>query len=199
MIRPRPRVLHVLAESVWSPTAEYVVDLCRQLRRQGHILDLACSKCAGDYPDSVEHNARERRVEPVTEFDLKPGLDNIFVTLGDVRRMTDFIEREEVEILHTHSDLAHYVASRAGRKANGQPHVVRTNFSDAPLPPTRLRRWIIRGHIQAWVGFSKDAIDADIRNFVVPRAHAVILDRAVGIEHHVAAVAELYLRLAEGR
>jgi hypothetical protein len=199
LIRPRPRILHLLAESAWSPAAEYAVDLCRQLRRHGQIIDIACAKSAGDYPNSVEHNARERRVEPVTEFELKPGLDNIFTTLGDVRRLTEFIEREEVEILHAHCDLTHYVASRAGRKANGEPHIVRTNYGDDPLPVTRLRRWIVRGNTHAWVGFSKDAVDSDIRNFVIPRAHAVVLDRAAGIEHHVAAVTELYLRLAEGR
>lgn len=199
MIRPRPRILHLVTDSVWSPAAEYVVDLCRELRRHGQIMDFACAKAEGDYPESVEHNARERRVEPVTDFDLKPGLDNIFVTLADVRRMTEFIEREEVEILHTYCDLTHYIASRAGHKSNSQPHIVRTNYGDDPLPVTRLRRWIVRSNTQAWVGFNKDAVDADIRNFVIPRAHAVVLDRAAGIDSHVAAVTELYLRLAEGR
>ncbi len=199
MIRPRPRILHLLAESVWGPTPEYVVNLCRELRRHGQIIDLACAKSDGDYPNSVEHNSRERRVEPVTDFDLKAGLDNIFITLADVRRLTEFIEREEVEILHAHCDLTHYIASRAGRKSNTQPHIVRTSYLDTPLPVTRLRHWIIRSNTQAWVGFDADAVDADIRNFVIPRAHAVVLDRAAGIESHFAAVTELYLRLAEGR
>ena len=155
VMRPRPRVLHLFSGWEFSNAAESIVDLCRLLGRRGLVADLACarapdparrpagmegppaSRLAGLRPirkPSLEQIARERQVEPILDFRLQRSI-NPFVHWPDIYRLIEFLDREEVEIVHVHTAHDHYVGSRAARRANGQPYVVRTSHSGSPLPP----------------------------------------------------------------
>jgi glycosyltransferase involved in cell wall biosynthesis len=181
MMRPRPSILHLFSEWKWTGAAESIVNLVRHLRRHGHQVDLACARPPGNYPESLEHRARERRVEPVLEFQLKTGVD-AFLNRADIQEVAEFIDREEVQVIHTHTTSDHYVGSRAARRANNQPFVVRTNHTGVPLRPTLLNRWLIGGHTDAWVALSPSCRDADAASFRFKPAHAVAVEGAVDLE-----------------
>ena len=181
VMRPRPRILHLLSDWKWTGPAEPIVNLCRHLRRHGHVVDMACAKPPRDYPSSIVHQATARRVEPVLDFRLnkKP---NLFDNLNDIKKLTEFIDQEEIQIIHVHSSHDHYLGSRAARKSNNQPFVVRTNHRGIPLKPTLGNRMLIRGHTSAWVALSPACLEEDLRNFQIPHEHGVVVEGAVDLE-----------------
>ena len=210
MMRPRPRVLHLFSAWEWAGPAESIVDLCRLLGRRGLVADLACARApAGSPPASraaglpqtgpftIEQGARERQIEPILDFRLQRSV-NPFVHWPDIYRLTEFLDREEVEIVHVHTAHDHYVGSRAARRANGRPHVVRTNHSGAPLRPTWVNRRIVCGRTDGWVALSRSCLDEDVRNFKLNPARGIVVEAAADIERQADAIAELYLRMAEG-
>jgi len=202
VMRPRPRVLHLFSGWEFSNAGESIVDLCRLLGRRGLVADLACARApdparrpaGGEGPPasrlagqrqirkpSLEQVARERQVEPILDFRLQRSI-NPFVHWPDIYRLIEFLDREEVEIVHVHTAHDHYVGSRAARRANGQPYVVRTNHSGAPLPPTWINRRIVRGHTDAWVALSPSCVKEDMRNFKLNPACGIAVEAAVDLE-----------------
>jgi len=180
-MRPRPRILHLLSDWKWTGPAEPIVNLCRHLRRRGQIVDLACAKPPRDYPHSIAHHASSRRVEPILDFRLNKR-PNLLDNLCDIRRLVEFIDREEVQIIHVHTSHDHYLGSRAARKANNQPFVVRTNHRGMPLRPTLGNRWLIRGRTHAWVALTESCLAEDVRNFGLDPKHGVAVEGAVDLE-----------------
>ena len=163
VMSPRPRVLHLFSGWNWVEPAPSIVDLCRQLGRQGHVVDLACGRAPEGQPNPLEQNARERHVDPILDFRLEKTF-NPFINLPDIHRLTEFLDREEVQIVHVHTAHDHYIGSRAARRANSRPAVVRTNHLGAPLPPTWHNRRVIRGHTDGWVALAPSCRDEDVQN-----------------------------------
>ena len=181
VMRPRPRILHLLSDWKWTGPAEPIVNLCRHLRRRGQIVDLACARPPHSYPDSIAHHGTSRRVEPILDFALNKRV-NLVDNIRDVRRLTEFIDREEVQIIHAHSSHDHYIGSRAARRANNQPFVVRTNHRGVPIPPTLVMRWLIRRHTHAWVALTPSCLEADVRSFGIDPKHGIAVEGAVDLE-----------------
>jgi glycosyltransferase involved in cell wall biosynthesis len=196
-MRPRPRVLHLFSDWKWTGPAEPIVTLCRQLRRHGYAVDLACGRPARDYPDSIERHARQRHVEPVFDFQLRKG-GNPFVNLPDIAKLKEYVEREEVEIVHVHTGHDHYIGSRASRKATNRPFIVRTNHRGVPLPSTPLNRWVVRGHTDGWVAYTGRCRDEDVRRFELEPKHATVIDGAVDLEKFNPSRADNGVRLELG-
>jgi glycosyltransferase involved in cell wall biosynthesis len=178
---PRPRVLHLFSGRNWVEPAQSIVDLCRQLSRQGHVVDLACARAPEGQTNLLELNARERHVEPILDFHLEKSF-NPFVNLPDIHRLTEFLDREEVQIVHVHTEHDHYIGSRAARRANSLPSVVRTNHQGAPLPPTWRNRRVIRGHTDGWVALAPSCRDEDVRSFELDPARAIAVEASVDLE-----------------
>jgi glycosyltransferase involved in cell wall biosynthesis len=174
-------VLHLFSDWKWTGPAEPIVNLCRQLRRAGYTVDFACGRPLRDYQDSIEHHACERHVEPVFDFQLRKG-GNPFVNLPDIAKLKEYIEREEVEIVHVHTGHDHYIGSRAARKATNQPFVVRTNHNGVPLPATQINRWVIKGHTDAWIAYTSRCLEQDARNFDIDPKHGTVIEGAVDLD-----------------
>ena len=177
----RPRVLHILSDWKWTGPAEPIVNLCRQLRRQGHMVDLACSRAPRNQSQALVHRARERLVEPVLDFDLRKK-PNLLPNLRDLQRITRFIDREEVQIVHVHSSHDHLIGSRAARRANNQPRVVRTNHHGTPLRPTFFSRLLINGYTDGWVALSEQCLNEDLRHFDIHPDHAAWVEGTVDLD-----------------
>jgi glycosyltransferase involved in cell wall biosynthesis len=194
---PRPRVLHLFSGSNWVEPALSIVDLCRQLSRQGHVVDLACARAPEGQPNLLEQNARERHVDPILDFHLGKTL-NPFVNLPDIHRLTEFLDREEVQIVHVHTAHDHYIGSRAARRANSLPSVVRTNHQGAPLPATWHNRRVIRGHTDGWVALAPSCRDEDVRSFELDPARAIAVEAPVDLERFNPAASRSDVRPALG-
>ena len=160
-------------------------------------MDLACARAPEGQPNSLEQNARERHVDPILDFRLEKSF-NPFINLPDIHRLTEFLDREEVQIVHVHTAHDHYIGSRAARRANSQPSVVRTNHLGAPLPPTWHNRRVIRGHTDGWVALAPSCRDEDVRNFELNPARAIAVEAAVDLERFNPAASRADVRPALG-
>ena len=178
--KPRPRVLHLFSDWKWTGPAEPTVNLCRELGHRGYEVDLACARCPGTYPQSLEHMARERRVSPVLDFHLAPGWHPMQI-LSDVCAVAEYVGREGVEIVHVHSSHDHYIGSRAARKAGGV-RVVRTNHRGEPIPLTFLSRRLICGHTHGWVSLSASALEEDLKNFGIPVERGIRVEGSIDLQ-----------------
>ena len=178
--KPRPRVLHLFSDWKWTGPAEPTVNLCRELTHRGYEVDLACARCPGTYPGSLEHMARERRVDPVLHFHLIPGFHPVRIS-RDVRALAEYMRREVVEIVHVHTSHDHYVGSRAAAKAGGV-RVVRTNHRGVPLPRTFLSRRLICGHTHGWVSLSESALSEDLKNFSIPADKGIRVEGSIDLK-----------------
>jgi L-malate glycosyltransferase len=181
MMSARPRVLHILSDWKWTGPAEPIVNLCRQLRRGGFAVDFACRRALSNYPQSLEHRARERRVDPVLDFQLKKK-PNLFANLSDIRAMREYMDREEVQIVHVHSSHDHLLASRAAKGAHNPPYVVRSNHTGEPVPNSFWHRLLIKGHTHGWAALSQPCLDADLANFDIDPRHGVVVEGTVDME-----------------
>ena len=108
MMSPRPRVLHLFSGWQWVEPAPSIVNLCRRLGRHGHVVDLACARPPEGQPNTLEQNARARHVDPILDFRLERTF-NPFINLPDIHRLTEFLDREEVQIVHVHTAHDHYL------------------------------------------------------------------------------------------
>jgi glycosyltransferase involved in cell wall biosynthesis len=194
---PRPRVLHLFSGWNWVEPAPSIVDLCRQLGRQGHVVDLAFARPPEGQPNLLERNARERHVDPILDFRLEKSF-NPFIYLPDIHRVTDFLDREEVQIVHVHTAHDHYIGSRAARRANSQPSVVRTNHLGKPLPPTWRNRRVVCGHTDGWVALAPSCRDEDVRTFELDPARAIAVETALDLERFNPAASRSDVRPALG-
>jgi glycosyltransferase involved in cell wall biosynthesis len=112
-------------------------------------------------------------------FDERP---NFFANRRDMARLAEIIDQEDARIVHVHASHGHYIGSRAARRANNIPVVVRTNHRGEPLPNRFLHRWIARGWTHGWAAYSKSCLDADVRLFRVPPEHGVVIEGAVALD-----------------
>jgi glycosyltransferase involved in cell wall biosynthesis len=197
MMSPRPRVLHLLSGWKWVEPAPSIVELCRRLSRHGHVVDLAFARPPEGQPNSLEQNARERHVNPILDFRLEKSF-NPFINLPEIHRLTEFLDREEIQIVHVHTAHDHYIGSRAARRANNQPSVVRTNHLGSPLPLTWRNRWIVRSHTDGWVALTSSCRDEDARNFELNPARAIAVEAAVDLERFNPAASRADVRSALG-
>ena len=181
ILAPHPRVLHLFSDWKWTGPAEPIVNLCRQLRRLGYPVDLACRRAPGDYVQSLEHKARERRVEPVLDFRLNKKV-NILSNWRDIRDLTEYLDREEVQILHVHTSHDHLIGSRAARRANFQPRIVRSNHRGVPLDPGFFTRFLIQGHTDGWVALTASCLSEDMANFGIARGCGVVVEGTVDLD-----------------
>ena len=180
VMRPRPRILHLLSDWKWTGPAEPIVNLCRNLRRQGQMVDLACQKPPHSYPKSIPHHANQRRVDVILDFKLNKRF-NFFDNFHDIRALAEFIDREDVNIIHVHSSHDHYIGSRAAKRSNNQPFIVRSNHRGAPLASTFANRRLIKGHTAAWVALSPSCLEQDVRNFAIDPQHGVAVEGTVDL------------------
>ena len=193
VMAPLPRVLHLFSEWKWTGPAEPIVNLCRHMSRRGYVVDLACTRPPKNFPQSLEHRARERRVEPVLDFNLDKGL-NLFKNIRDIRGLAEFIDREEVQIVHVHTSHDHYLGSRAARRTNSQPRVVRSNHSGMPLPNTWANRRLIKGRTHGWVALTQSCLEEDAGNFGLDPAYGCVIEGAVDLERFNAEVKHIDMR-----
>lgn len=176
MMRPRPRVLHLFSDWRWTPAAESTVILCRRLRGMGFPVDLACPRAPHGRHKSLERGARERSLDTLPDFRLDGSTRDPFKVAEDIRTLAEFMDRDEVEIVHVHAAYDHYAGSRAAHRVNNRPFVVRTNHGTAPLSSGLLSRFVMRGRTDAWIACSRACLDADVAHFNVPPSRGIVIE-----------------------
>jgi len=131
---PRLVILQLAANRWWTGSADPVIHLSRGLRDRGHRVLL------GVIPGGrFEEKARDAGLEPLAGLSLEVSLDPLGV-LRDIRRIRRLVEREQVDVIHTHHSHDHWL----GWLSRGPAALVRTFHNEravsARWPSTALYR-----------------------------------------------------------
>ena len=177
----RPAALHILSDWKWTGPAEPVANLCRGLRRMGFAVRLACIAAPPGETRTLEHEARKRQMDPILDLSLDKR-PNFLINWRDIRHLAEIIDHEEFSIVHVHTSHDTYIGSRAARRANNRPYVVRTNHTGVPLKACLFARRLMRGRVAGWVAYSESCLRADCRAFRIPDQNGVAVEGAVDLE-----------------
>jgi glycosyltransferase involved in cell wall biosynthesis len=174
------RILHLFADWKWTGPAEPVVSLCLALRGRGHEVWLDCPAAPPGASSSLPAKARERGLEPLSGLYLRPGV-HPFEIRSDRFELAAWLDAHAPDVLHVHTSHDHLVAALAARRAKRAPKILRTNHKGVPLVPTRGNRWLM-ARTDGLLGFSRRALDEDVRAFGFPPGRAWLLPTAVDLD-----------------
>jgi len=173
------RILHLFADWKWTGPAEPVVSLCLALRARGHEVWLDCPAAPPEASSSLPAKARERGLEPLSGLYLRPGV-HPFEIRSDRFELAEWLDAHEPDLVHVHTSHDHLVAALAARRAKRAPKVVRTNHKGVPLAPTWGNRWLM-ARTDGLLGFSRRALDEDVRAFGLRPEAARLIPTAVDL------------------
>ncbi|MCX7702727.1 MAG: glycosyltransferase family 4 protein [Planctomycetota bacterium] len=133
------KVLHLFSNVKLTGPAETVLLICKHLKKMGVQVYFACGRYVEGERSSLERRADEYGVEPLTSFILRKHFD-LVSSVKDIPEVEEFIDKEGIDIVHTHLNGDHIVGGWAARKSRRKPSVVRTVHSLGSL----LSRWRVR-------------------------------------------------------
>ncbi len=173
--------MHLFADHRWTGPAEPVVNLVRALRQRDFDARFACRPSPEDRNDLLEHHARRRGVEPVLDFNLNR-YNAPLQTWSDMRRLPGYLDRESIDIVHTHLSHDHLVGGLAARRSKRRPKVVRTNHKGRALKHGPIRNAFHRRYTDAYCGFSRAAADADSAAIGLDAQRVCLINPALDLE-----------------
>lgn len=175
------KILHLYGDYRWTGPAEPVVSLCLALRKLGHTVHFACRRTPRRVKQSIEREAVERGLVPITDFHLNRYF-NVLGNLQDIRAIRRFCEREEIDVVHAHLTHDHLLAGVAGRRARNAPRLVRTNHKGIPLRPSRGNLWLAKHFTDGLSGFSRKGMNEDARTFGMAADRTAVLPLAIDLD-----------------
>jgi len=142
------KVLQLFNNWKWTGPAEYALNLAAELTASGIDTIFACGRPPAGEEENTARIARERGLEPVTDFSLSKHFD-LRAALTAVRGLRQFIERERITLLHTHLTNGHLLGALAVRGTQPRPALIRTCYesSDGTIRDRLLSRYAADGII----------------------------------------------------
>lgn len=174
------RVLHLFSNVKLTGPAETVLLTCRYIKERGVDVYFAC----GSYPGSVssiQKRADEYELEPLTSFKLRKHFD-IVSSIKDIPDVMNFIEEEEIDIVHTHLLGDHIVGGWAARRSSRNPPVVRTVHSLGSMFARLRARYLLKNITDAVVVPSEWHKKRAMRIWRLPEEFFPLVEPLVDIE-----------------
>ncbi|MDQ7780197.1 MAG: glycosyltransferase [Planctomycetota bacterium] len=203
------RILHLYSDHRWTGPAEPVVRLCAQLNKLGLDVRFACRlsprlplkayrRIVGDVRPgecsnaahaaqfmhvsdrSIAVKALHAGVEQLVGFRLNRyfnALDNLY----DLRALRRYIDREHIDIVHTHLSHDHLIGGLAARMAARGPRVVRTNHKGIALKPHMGNRFLLESLTDGYISFTRIGLERDKGNFALADHRVLQIDPAVDL------------------
>jgi len=154
------RLLHLFGDYKWTGPAEPTVNLCLRLREMGHDVRLACCPAPDPRLRFLETKAREAGLDPITDFNLNPGL-RVDAFMAAVRGVSSYIRSEGIDICHVHQGRDHLVGGLAARQSHTAVRVVRSNHRAEPLADGWRSGLLLRGFTDGLIEISQKAAERD--------------------------------------
>ncbi len=161
------RVLHLFSNWKWTGPAEPALNLAAALRAPGHEVFFACGRPVKGCDNLVARAARDRGIEPVLRFRLNKHhhpIDN----RHDLKRLPRFLERERIDLVHTHLDNDHRLAARAIHTAGLDIPIVRTYYGGDPPPHRSAVRRLLESASDAVIVLSDRVRDSLVAELGIP-------------------------------
>lgn len=184
------RVLHVFSDWKWTGPSEPVVRLCRALRDIGVEIELQCEAT----PDGRDDGVRERAADLEPRAELRMARSpHILAMLKDVKTLARGIDERDIDVAHVHNSHDHIIGSRAARKSDRKPAVVRTNHKAIPMKSGFFSRRLVNGFTDGIIELSCAAMEADLRTYGMSEDKILRIEGSVDLErfHPAAAGREI--------
>ncbi|MEN6615078.1 MAG: glycosyltransferase family 4 protein [Syntrophorhabdus sp.] len=173
------KVLHLFSDWKWTGPAEPVLSLCENLALEGVDVTLAYRKTPIDFfPErTVDKEARKRGIQSYEGLRL-----NRYFSARDwwhdLTSFNTYVEREKVDIVHTH--LSHdYFTAIAALSFHGQrPLIIRTDHKRDGLPVNFFMSWAM-SKTEGLITYSKRLAELDSKHFHFPPERLRIVPPAI--------------------
>ena len=131
------KILHLFSNRKLTGPADPAITLCAELKRRGVDVLFACCSPSNPRMAAVKNRAEELGLDPITSFQLKKHFD-LKGSLRDLKAIPPFLQKNGIDIIHTHLDNDHLIGAHAARRARTGAVVVRSIYKG--LGPRRTVR-----------------------------------------------------------
>ncbi|HNT34557.1 MAG TPA: glycosyltransferase family 4 protein, partial [bacterium] len=136
------KVVQFASSSTWTGEMAHVFSLSRSLANRGAEITLAFRTIRkGKGIPLPGEKATEFGFSSVLALNLDSGFYP-FQMVSDLRKLIRHIDREGIQVLHTHRGQDHWLAVVASKLSSRKPHVVRTRHVSVALRTHILNRWL---------------------------------------------------------
>ena len=170
------KVLHLYSDWKWTGPSEPVLNLCSGLKKQGLEIHLAClnapqltgqtDKQANS--QTVSRTLPDKAIEagiPLLTLTTPPKYLSMFYIKPHINALAQYIEaNHNFDIIHCHSALDHYYASRLKRKFPAIK-VIRTNHKGYPLELSWTNKSLMANALDGYITLSAKLLQADQKEF----------------------------------
>lgn len=183
------RILHLYSDRRWTGPAEPVVQLCLRLRALGldvrfacrHTPEARCSTTTGAVLNSLAARAEQFGLVSLPDFHLNRYF-NVFENFQDIRLLRRYLDREKIDIVHTHLTHDHFIGGLAARRALRRPRIIRTNHKGIALPFHFGNRLLIHRLTDGYLTFTRIGYERDKANYGLADSHVLHVEPLVDLD-----------------
>lgn len=174
------KILQLFSDWKWTGPAEPVVSLCEALNVQGIDVTLAYRKTPLEF--------HERTVEKQVKQSAARYYDGLRLNRyfsfqdwsHDVQHLRNYVNRENIDIIHTNLSHDHYTAVVSMLFTGVRPLIVRTDHKRGGMPDNLFMSWALR-KTDGIVTYSEKLRKQDIKRFDFPDARTSAIQPAIRI------------------
>ena len=160
-------VLHLFSNWKWTGPAEHALTTARYLFEKYHALTFACGTPPQAVEDSLTKRARESGMSLETSLYLNKHA-HIWHTTCDVLRLRHYINKNSVDLIHTHLVNDHLIAAIAVRCSSRKVALVRTLYDGTWQDITGRDRLLISHATDALITVSESVQNAIHQHAAIP-------------------------------
>jgi len=174
------KILQLFSDWKWTGPAEPVVSLCEALNVQGVDVTLAYRKTPLEFHErTVEKQVKQRAIRYYEGLRL-----NRYFSFRDwyhdMQHLKDYVNRENVDIIHTNLSHDHYTAVISTLFAGARPLIIRTDHKRDGMPDNLFMSWALR-KTDGIVTYSEKLRKQDIKRFDFPDARTSAVPPAIRV------------------
>jgi glycosyltransferase involved in cell wall biosynthesis len=179
-------ILHIYSDWKWTGPSEPILSLCKGLQNKHHNITLAC------YPPLPNHNNRNLLSEA-----QKAGINTIplikthypwsFITdaLGNIKKFRSYLNRNPVDIIHSHTFRDHELALRISQGLDPRPLCIWTNHEGTPLPACPRTKDIMENYTDGYLTLSPKLLAIDQTIYNLPAHKTGFLEGTVDLDKFI--------------
>lgn len=174
------KILQLFSDWKWTGPAEPVVSLCEYLSVQGVDVTLAYRKTPLEFHErTVEKQVKQKAIRYYDGLKLNRYF-SFRDWFHDMRHLKDYVNKENIDIIHTNLSHDHYTAVVSMLFAGMRPLIVRTDHKRDGMPNDPFVSWVLR-RTDGIVTYSEKLRKQDIERFDFPDARTSAIPPAIKV------------------
>ncbi|MFH1228451.1 MAG: glycosyltransferase family 4 protein [Planctomycetota bacterium] len=165
------KILHIYSDWKWTGPSEPILNLCLGLKKNGHDVRLACLPAPSSYSPKKRVLPGIAKSQGIDPFIIKPNRFTQIITLWqNTRRLSYYLKRNKIDIIHAHSIFDHRLASNLLNYIPFRPKIVRTNHTGYVLTPSLRNKSLLSNATDAYITLSEGLRQKDVKYFAMYKA-----------------------------